>query len=103
MCETGRVIGCSSCAERISLLEARLAAKESRLDSAEAELVVQGELIRLLKSRLQQTSELAKVNERLAMDNAHMKQESQSMLKHFACMSHEIRSVGFVRPTTRLI
>ena len=85
-------MGCS-CADRIRLLEAQLAAKEARLVAKEAELVSKGELIKFLKGRLKQTSELAKVNECLEIANANIKQQSESMLKHFACMSHEIRSV----------
>ena len=92
MCEAGRVTGCS-CSERIRLLEAQLAAKEARLVARETELVAKGELIKLLKGRLKQTTELAKVNEGLEIANANIKEQSQSMLKHFACMSHEIRSV----------
>lgn len=96
MCETARVTGCS-CAERIRRLEAQLAGKEARLVAKEAELVSKGELIKLLKGRLKQATELAKVNECLEIDNANIKQQSQSMLKHFACMSHEIRSVFFAK------
>ena len=80
---TGSVMGCSSCAEKIRLLEAQLAAKDATLVAKEAEL-------ELLKGRLKGASELE-------ISNSTAKQQSQIMLKHFACMSHEIRSVVFTR------
>ena len=82
MCENGRSIVCN-CAERIVVLEVQLAAKEAEINRLKDQLA----------RGTERTSELAKANKGLENANVKIQGQSQSMLKHFACMSHEIRSV----------
>jgi hypothetical protein len=86
MCENGGTIVCN-CSERILVLEVELAAKEAEISRLKDQL----------ERGTERTSELAKANQGLENANVKIQGQSQSMLKHFACMSHEIRSVYAIK------
>jgi len=70
--------------ERVRELEAQLLAKDAET------LRLQKEVDRL-QEQLRQTLDLSTANQRLELANVSIKQQSELMLEHFACMSHEIR------------